>query len=144
MKSDKDATQRFARRLRELMLARGYSSEGSRSGVDVGKLAQVAATSYEMARRYAEGVAIPRPEKLQTIAAWLGVSPGALAWGETGSAVEERLLQECLEAVLEAQKRTGKTLKTETASHLVAVLYREAAAGKLPATETIDLLLRAV
>ncbi len=87
---------------------------------------------------------MPRPEKIAAIAQWLGVSPGLLAWGETGSAVDKRLLQECLIAVMNAQKRTGKELTTETAAHLVAVLYQEAAAGQLPGRETIDLLLRAV
>lgn len=144
MNSGKDAKKLFGRRLREIMLQRGHGSEGARSGVDIGKLAEAAATSYEMARRYAEGVAIPRPDKLRAIAEWLRVSPGALAWGETGSAVDERLLQECLNAVLEAQKRTGKTLTTERSSHLVAVLYQEAASGRFPEKDTIDLLLRAV
>lgn len=79
MHSDTTAAGAFARRLRELMRAQGYVSDTARSGVDVVALAGAAGTTYEMARRYAEGHAVPRPDKLHRIAAWLGVPAAALA-----------------------------------------------------------------
>lgn len=125
------------------MVRRGYTSESNRSGVDINRLAEAAHTTYEMARRYAEGVAIPRPDKLAAIAAWLGVSPGELAWGETGAKINGEVLEQCLRAVTEAQKRTGRTLTTEQAAHAVSTLYAEAMAGRFPVVESIDLMLRA-
>lgn len=135
----------FAGRLRELMQARGHVSPTSHSGIDVAKLAEVSGTSYEMARRYAEGLAIPRPEKLAAIARWLGVTPAALAYGAaaTPTAIDERLLEQCLRAVREAQDRAGLRLPPAKAAHLVAVLYGEAASGELPSPRSVDLMLRA-
>lgn len=140
--SGNKAGREFAERLRAAMLRRGYASEGSRSGVDVTRLAEAAQTTYEMARRYAEGAAIPRPDKMEAIAAWLGLSPGELAWGDAGGQLNEGMLEKCLRAVTEAQGRTGKKLTTEQAAHAVATLYAEALAGRFPATESIDLMLR--
>jgi len=134
----------FAARLRTAMLARGYRSDGARSGVDVRALADAVGTSYEMARRYAEGLAVPRPEKLDAIARWLGTSAAALAWGaEQPAAVNLELLEKCLSAIAEAQARVGLTLPTERAARLVALLYHEAAAGRFPAPTAVDLLIRA-
>ncbi len=144
MKPEKIATVAFARRLRELMTERGYLSPGARSGVDIASLAKAAGTSYEMARRYAEGVAIPRPDKLEAIARWLGVDPGSLAWGANESApINLELLEKCLNSIAEAQRRTGRVLTTEKASHLVALLYQEANSGRIPAPEAVDLLVKA-
>lgn len=143
-RSGNDAATRFGQRLRELMLQRGLASHGARSGVDVATLAQAAGATYEMARRYAEGAAIPRPEKLEAIARWLGVSPSSLAFGDAApSAVDTGTLQQCIEAIIEAQARTGRTLNTEQAAHLVALLYSEVKAGAVPANESLDLLVRA-
>ena len=140
MKND-EAAQKFGARLRACMLQRGHTSSSSRSGVDVNRLAEAAGTTYEMARRYAEGAAIPRPDKLEAIAAWLGVTPSELSWGDSGG-VNERVLEQCLTAIQEAQTRLGKTLTTQQAAHAVATLYQEAMAGRFPADESIDLMLR--
>lgn len=135
----------FARRLRDLMAAAGHVSPGAHSGVDVGKLAEVAGVSYEMARRYAEGLAMPRPGNLTKIAKWLRVSSAELAYGENPktNTIDEGVLRACLGAVQEAQARTGVVLTPERAAHLVAVLYAESLAGELPTTKTLDLMLRA-
>lgn len=125
------------------MTKRGHVSTAARCGVDIGALAKVAGTSYEMARRYAEGVAIPRPDKLETIAAWLGVEPGALAYGSPeANFINLEVLEQCLQAIAEAQARTGRTLGRDKAAHLVALLYQEAMAGKLPSPTTVDLLIK--
>lgn len=134
----------FVERLRAAMLARGYASDTSRSGVDVNALAAAASITYEMARRYAEGLATPRPDKIEAIAAWLGVSPGALMWGQETHQINTKVLQQCVMAVHEAQRRTRITLTTEKAAHLVAILYEETSKGKSPTADTVDLMLRAV
>lgn len=120
-------------------------SDSSRSGVDVAALAQAAGSSYEMARRYAEGAAIPRPDKLKRIADWLGVTAAALAWGaqDTGS-IDTEVLQQCIHAVIEAQTRAGITLTTEKSAGLVAALYQEAIEGRKPRAESVARMLRAM
>jgi transcriptional regulator with XRE-family HTH domain len=142
LRSDNRAAAAFADRLRELMNALGYTSRSSRSGVDVRALARASGTTYEMARRYAEGVAIPRPDKLEAIAKWLGVEPGALAWGNEQTSINSQVLEECLKAISEAQARTGRHLSTEKAARLVALLYQEAIDGKIAPPGTVDLLVK--
>lgn len=145
-KSEKRQSEAFAARLRDLMRARGLVSSTSRSGVDVSALAHAAGASYEMARRYAEGSALPRAETVEALARWLGVSPGVLMWGEevARAEVDVEVLEQCIAAVSAAQKRTGKTISTEQAARVVAVLYRQAKAGRIPATESIELILEAI
>lgn len=144
-KSDITAAGAFAHRLRELMKAAGKVSESSRSGVDVVALAEGAGTSYEMARRYAEGLALPRPATLQRIAEWLGVAPAALAWGSTeDQAINPEVLQQCIQAVIEAQAKTGLNLSSERAAALVAALYQEAIDGRVPVPATVARMLRAM
>lgn len=134
----------FAKRLRDLMRARGHVSPGAHSGVDVSAIAHAVGISYEMARRYAEGLAIPRPAKLAALARWLGVSPSALAYGTTTTTtIDERVLEQCLRAVREAQERAGVRLQPDRAAHLVAILYGEAASGSLPEPRALDLLIKA-
>jgi transcriptional regulator with XRE-family HTH domain len=144
MKSGIRHTREFAARLRALMIERGYVSESARSGVDLNALAKAADTSYEMARRYAEGIAAPRADKMAMIAAWLGVAPGLLLWGDKNTnAIDAEALQACIRAVTEAQARTGQTLSTDRAARLVALLYEETMAGRNPTPATIDLMIRA-
>jgi transcriptional regulator with XRE-family HTH domain len=143
MSRDKGQAERFAERLRAAMRERGHVSSLARSGVDVNALATAASISYEMARRYAEGLAIPRPDKLAAIAAWLKMPPGALLFGESGQSINREVLVRCVKAIREAQSRTGIRLSDELAAHLVGVLYDEAVTIGLPEASTIDLLLRA-
>lgn len=146
MHSDTTAAGAFARRLRELMRAQGYVSDTARSGVDVVALAQAAGTTYEMARRYAEGHAVPRPDKLHRIAAWLGVPAAALAWGWGGEdqPINAEVLQQCIAAVAKAQEKTGQQLTTERAAALAAALYQEAIDGRLPLPATVARMVRAM
>lgn len=145
--SDKKAAARFGERLRAAMSKAGHVSHGNRSGVDVAKLAAASHTTYEMARRYAEGIAMPRPDKLEAIARWLGVRASELAFGigaaGPGSAVDEGTLQQCIEAVIKAQRKAGRQLSPESTAHLAAVLYAEATTGELPSPESVALLVRA-
>lgn len=134
----------FGQRLRAAMQERGHGSSSSRSRVDVGALARAAGTTYEMARRYAEGGAVPRADKLRAIAVWLGVSPSVLLWGDAPGVPNVNLgvLESCIAAVADAQRRTGLNISTERAARVVALLYQEAVAGKLTAPEVVDLLVR--
>lgn len=135
----------FGSRLRAAMLDRGLRSASSRSGVAVRSLADAVGISYEMARRYCEGAALPRPETLASIAGWLGVAPGLLAWGDgDATQVNPEVLEACVGAVLEAQARTKKKLSTAQAARLVAILYSEQAAGRTTTADTLDLMLRSV
>lgn len=134
MKNATDAAS-FAERLVGLMRAKGYVSTGSRSGVDVTALSKAAETTYEMARRYCEGKAIPRADKLTRIADWLGVSPSELLYGDQPRPAESRLihtevLQSCIEAAKRAETIAGKEMPAEKTAKLVALLYEEAIDGR--------------
>lgn len=98
-----------------------------------------------MARRYAEGVAIPRPDKMAAITKWLGVPESALAFDAASRPVEidERILQTCLEAVTTAAKKAGRPLSAEKAARLVAVLYQEALKGEIPGQPAVELMIKA-
>lgn len=133
------------------MRAKGHTSTTSGSGVDVGALARVAGTTYEMARRYAEGTSMPRGDKLKVIASWLGINASALAWGEaqgpataSAGAINREVLEECLRAVEEAQAALGAHLGAEQAASLVAVLYTEAMDGRMTSADGVRGLVRAM
>lgn len=138
------AAARFGQRLRELMRARRHTSDTARSGVDVGALADAAGTSYEMARRYAEGMAVPRTDTLQRIAEWLKVAPALLAWGaqEGDSSIDQEVLQRCIAAVMQAQATTRITIEPERAARLVSLLYLEAMDGRTPQPATVARMLK--
>jgi transcriptional regulator with XRE-family HTH domain len=71
----------FANRLVEVLLEKGFVAQRAKSGVDVKELRTVAQVSHEMARRYAEGIAMPGADKIRAIANWLGVNVGWLRDG---------------------------------------------------------------
>lgn len=58
------------------------STRNAKSGVDAGPLAAEIKVTREMARRYTEGTAIPDLNKMERIAAWLGVRLPWLRDGE--------------------------------------------------------------
>lgn len=80
-----DLTQQFAHRLREALIAAGYSSTRSTSGVDIHKLVEMTGYSAQICRKYLRGQVIPEPTKLSDIAAQLNVSPGWLLFGDSHS-----------------------------------------------------------
>lgn len=136
----------FARRLQEWANRRGFTSGRSRSGVDVVKLAEAVGSSYEMARRYADGLAMPKPDGVRAIARWLRISPTFLAYGEgepeDAGIVDSSLLEQCLRAVTEAQRSAGVELSTDRLAQLVAALYREACEGSAPSSASVAAALR--
>lgn len=138
----------FARRLQEAANARGLTSGRSRSGVDVVALAGAAGASYEMARRYAEGLATPKPDAMRAIASWLGVPLGWLAYGDgdmdTEAEIDVSLLETCLRAVAEAQDQARVSLSEERQAQLIASLYTEARAGRNQSASGLAAMLKAL
>ncbi len=77
-----DLTKQFAYRLRDAMIAAGFNSGRSTSGVSIHKLAEITGYSLQICRKYMRGEAIPEPVKLMEIAARLQVAPGWLLFGD--------------------------------------------------------------
>ena len=77
-----DLTKHFAERLRTSMIASGFNSQRSTSGVSIHKLADITGYSLQICRKYLRGEAIPEPVKLIEIASTLQVSPGWLLFGD--------------------------------------------------------------
>jgi transcriptional regulator with XRE-family HTH domain len=137
--------QAFSDRLKEAATAKGFTSSSSRSGVDVGRMAEAIGSSYEMARRYAEGMAMPKPDMLQKIARWLEVPAAWLSFGEVSlGEVDETLLAACIFAVQEAQNLAGISLSADKAAPLVAALYRDARGGVEPRAQSVAAILKAL
>ena len=78
-----DLTKQFAYRLRDAMIAAGFNSQRSTSGVCIHTLAQITGYSVQICRKYLRGEAIPEPVKLVEIATKLQVSPGWLLFGDS-------------------------------------------------------------
>lgn len=74
--------QLFASRLHDAMIAKGYNSQRSTSGVCIHKLAEITGYSVQICRKYLKGEAIPEPLKLAELAAKLNVSAGWLLFGD--------------------------------------------------------------
>jgi transcriptional regulator with XRE-family HTH domain len=77
-----DLTQQFAFRLRDSMIAAGFNSNRSPSGVSIQKLAQMTGYSIQICRKYLRGEAIPELMMVIEIATKLNVSPGWLLFGD--------------------------------------------------------------
>lgn len=80
---------KFAKRLNSLLQKEGYVSNRSKAGVEIGQLAKVAGVSYQMARKYVLGMALPDYHIIPKIAKWLNVSPSWLLFGENEFVVPE-------------------------------------------------------
>lgn len=79
----------FSQRLNSLLHKEGYSSNRSKAGIEINQLAKVAGVSYQMARKYALGMALPDCHVIHKIAKWLKVSPGWLLYGDKDTIVPE-------------------------------------------------------
>lgn len=149
MRNHKDVTaEAMAARLRKAAQERGHTSGRNRSGVDVGAVAAAAGCSYEMARRYVEGLATPGQDVLQALARWLSVPTSWLAYGEDGHGtpppVVPETLEACLAAVQEAQELAGVVLPPARIAALVAALYQEAMNGAPVTARALSVSLRAL
>lgn len=147
-RSKKLIADEFAARLVAAMKARGHVSGAAKSGVDVTALAKASRTTYEMARRYVEGRAIPRPDKLERIGDWLGTSPSQLLYGEreavSSRVIHAEVLQSCIQAAQEAERLSGTTLSPDRMAKLIAFLYEEALDGHEVNSGLIPRLLRLI
>lgn len=145
MAENSKAAQAFAERLVAAMKAKGLTSDRSRSGVDVAALSKAVGVSYEMARRYLEGRATPRPDVVNAMAQWLGMSTTSLLHGDSAASgdVDLTALERCVLAVTEAQQISGVALEANQAARIVAQLYAEAVHGNTPSVPTIAALIRA-
>lgn len=74
--------QHFSRRLIQLMTEEGFDSTRAKNGVDISKLAKISGCSYQMARKYTLGEALPELHVIAKIAIWLRTSPSWLLFGE--------------------------------------------------------------
>ena len=89
-----DLIKQFSCRLRDAMIAAGFSSYRTTSGVDIHKLVEMTGYSSQICRKYLSGHVIPEPSKLTELAAKLNVSPGWLLFGDShsdGDAVENKI-----------------------------------------------------
>lgn len=77
-----DLNQQFAVRLRDALLAKGYHSARSPSGIHIQRFADLTGHSLQICRKYLRGQAIPESPKLLEIATHLDVSPGWLLFGD--------------------------------------------------------------
>lgn len=150
MRNHKDVgSEEFSARLRRACQERGHTSARNQSGIDVSAVAAAGRCSYEMARRYVAGLAIPNDATMRLLAEWLRVPVGWLAFGDAGnstggtpvSAVE---LEACLVAIEEAQKLAGVTLPPARVAALAAALYREATEGRPVTAGVLAASLRAL
>ncbi|MBA2656651.1 MAG: transcriptional regulator [Tatlockia sp.] len=78
-----DLTKQFAYRLRDAMIAAGFNSQRSITGINIHKLVEITGYSIQICRKYLRGEAIPEPVKLVEIASQLQVSPGWLLFGDS-------------------------------------------------------------
>lgn len=150
MRNHKDvAADALAARLRMACQRRGHTSARNKSGVDVGAVATAGGCSYEMARRYVEGLAMPPEDVVRALAAWLRVPLAWLALGENpgptqATGLDNQTLEACLAAVQEAQEIAGVSLPPARAAALVAALYQEAVAGSPVSARAVAASLRAL
>ena len=75
----------FALRLRNSLIAAGYHSTRSPSGVDIHRFSVMTGYSPQICRKYLRGQALPESSKLVDIAEQLNVSPGWLLFGDCHS-----------------------------------------------------------
>ncbi|MGV3740529.1 MAG: helix-turn-helix domain-containing protein [Gammaproteobacteria bacterium] len=77
-----DLNRQFAVRLRDALLAKGYDSARSPTGINMQKFADLTGHSLQICRKYLRGQVIPESTKLIEIATHLEVSPGWLLFGD--------------------------------------------------------------
>ena len=149
MRTHKDVSaEGFASRLRVACTDRGHTSARNSSGVDVNAVAQNAGCSYEMARRYVAGLAVPSEDTARKLAAWLRVPVAWLVLGEVAEApkgdISTAYLEACLQAITEAQRLAGVQLPPSRVAALAAALYQEAMEGKPLSARTVAASIRAL
>jgi transcriptional regulator with XRE-family HTH domain len=150
MRTHKDVSaEEFSTRLRLACQERGHTSARNSSGIDVSAVAKNTHCSYEMARRYVAGLALPGEDTMRAMAEWLRVPLAWLAFGERAASspsgeVSTACLESCLVAIQEAQELAGVALPPARVAALAAALYREAVEGKSLSARTVAASIRAL
>lgn len=121
-----DLTKQFAYRLRDTLIAEGYASQRSTSGVNIHQLAEITGYSPQICRKYLRGQAIPEPAKLVEIAEKLNVSPGWLLFGDSH---------------LDSSKEPDKITLSKHLIHYIFLQAKTLYCGDYPAHEIPDFLL---
>lgn len=91
----------FSKRLNSSLQKEGYSSNRSKIGIEVNQLSKVAGVSYQMARKYTLGMALPDYHIIPRIAKWLNVSSSWLLFGEKEPVVPEHKSSTLIEIEIE-------------------------------------------
>jgi len=81
----KQFSKKFSQRLVDAMRKEGHEINRVGLGLNINKLAEVTGCSYQMARKYTIGLALPELYLLTKIAKWLKTSPSWLLFGEDDS-----------------------------------------------------------
>lgn len=117
-----DLIKQFSYRLRDAMIAAGFASSRSTSGVDIHKLVEMTGYSSQICRKYLSGQVIPDPVKLKEIAAKLNVSPGWLLFGDSHSNTES----------VDNKITINKTLLHHIFSHVNQLYHAEESSPEVP------------
>lgn len=72
----------FSKRLNSILKKEEYISKRPKAGVEISQIAKVAGVSYQMARKYVLGLALPDYHVIPRIAKWLNVTSSWLLFGE--------------------------------------------------------------
>lgn len=94
----------FSKRLNSSLQENGYSSSRAKAGIDISQLSAKAEVSYQMARKYVLGLALPDLHVIAKIGTWLNVSPSWLLFGETELHSREQKPISCVEIDCELLK----------------------------------------
>lgn len=120
--------KQFAKRLRESMIASGFASTSTVSGVNLFKLSEITGCSMQICRKYVQGNAMPGYSKVITLANSLNVSPGWLVFGDDigHSREQEQLIsinEESLHCILQEASHLREHLnKIDYADYLITLI----------------------
>ncbi|MCA0403280.1 MAG: helix-turn-helix transcriptional regulator [Proteobacteria bacterium] len=122
-----DLNKQFAFRLRDAMLAAGFHSERSISGISIHKLSEITGYSLQICRKYLRGEAIPEPAKLVEIAEYLKVAPGWLLFGDNYNSADDKIMisKELLNYILNGARHFYKPQFEDEATQFLFELIKD-------------------
>lgn len=142
----------FAKRLTALLQQQGHISNRAKTGVEIMQLAKIAGVSYQMARKYTLGIALPDYHVIPKIASWLNVSPSWLLFGENNLSTPECYPHSLIEIDIELLRYilskyvnlvSCKTESEKLTNFIIEVIYNVSHinANKKTILPIIDLML---
>ena len=118
----------FADRLVETMKLRGHTSDRTLTGINMATLEGWTGKSYEMCRRYVEGLGVPRrpiakiiADNLEVSVSWLLDGTGAME--SDSDLIDRDRLAECFNAARNASEKLGVTLSDQQLIDAALHLY---------------------